>query len=87
MYIGYETEIAVLVDGILRKQTSVSICGGVEVWLRNYHTNSRKQAEQYANEVIAILHDPTKVQTSHKTKTAKKRKPKGRKVNGILYLI
>lgn len=88
MYIGYETEIAILIDGILRKQSSVRICGGVEVRLRTYHTNSRKQAEKYANEVIAILHDPTKVETSKpKTKTAKKRKPKGKKVNGILYLI
>ena len=86
MYIGYETEIAVLVDGILRKQSSVSICGGVEVRLRSYHTNSRKQAEQYANEVIAILHEPTKVEIS-KPKTAKKRKKKNKKVNGILYLI
>lgn len=87
MYIGYETEIAVIVDGILRKQTSVCICGGVEVKLRGYHTNSRKQAEKYANEVIAILHYPTKVETKPKPKTAKKRKPKGKKVNGILYLI
>ena len=72
MYIGYETETAVLIEGILRKQSSVSICGGVEVRLRSYHTNSRKEAEKYANEVIAILHDPTKVETS-KPKTAKKR--------------
>ena len=86
MYIGYEKEIAVLIDGILRKQTSVYICGSVEVRLRTYHTNSRKQAEKYANEVIAILHDPTKIEIS-KPKTAKKRKPKGKKVNGILYLI
>lgn len=87
MYIGYETETAVLIDGILRKQTSVKICGGVEVKLRSYYTNSRKQAEQYANEIIALLHTPTKVEISYKTKTAKKRKPKGKKVNGILYLI
>lgn len=87
MYIGYETETAVLIDGILRKQTSVRICGGVEVKLRGYYTNSRKQAEQYANEIIAILHDPTKVETKPKPQTAKKRKPKGKKVNGILYLI
>lgn len=86
MYIGYETETAVLVDAILRKQSFVCICGGVEVKLRSYYTNSRKQAEQYANEVIAILHEPTKVETS-KPKTAKKRKPKGKKLNGILYLI
>lgn len=77
MYIGYETEIAVLVDGILMKQTSVKICGGGEVKLRSYHTNSRKQAEKYANEVIALLHTPTE----------KKRSPKGKRINGILYLL
>lgn len=87
MYIGYEKETATIVEGIMAKQSSVQICGGVEVKLRNYHTNSRKQAEKYANEVIKILHDPTKVKTNHKPKTAKKRKPKGKKVNGILYLI
>ena len=86
MYIGYEKEIATIVEAIIAKQSSVRICGGVEVRLRNYHTNSRKQAEQYANEVIAILHEPTKVEIS-KPKTAKKRKPKGKRVNGILYLI
>ena len=85
MYIGYETEIAVLIDGILRKQTSVRICGGVEVRLRSYHTNSRKEAEKYANEVIALLHKPAEKKIT-KQKTAQ-RKPKGKKVNGILYLL
>lgn len=85
MYVGYETEIAVLIDGILRRQTSVRICGGVEVKLRSYYTNSRKQAEQYANEIIALLHTPTEKKVT-KQKTAR-RKPKGKKVNGIIYLI
>lgn len=85
---GYETEIAVLVDGILRKQTSVYICGGgVEVRLRSYHTDSRKQAEQYANEIINLLHTPAEKKVVKQPTTAKKRRPKGRRVNGILYLI
>ena len=87
MYIGYETEFAVLVDGILRKQTSVYICnGGVEVRLRSYHTDSRKQAEQSANEIINLLHTPAEKKVTKQTPTAKK-KPKGKKINGILYLI
>lgn len=87
MYIGYETEFAVLVDGILRKQTSVYITGGVEVRLRSYYTNSRKQAEQYANEIITLLHTPAEKKATKQPPTAKKRRPKGRRINGILYLI
>lgn len=83
MYIGYEKEIATIVDAIIAKQSSVWACG-VEIKLSNYHTSTRTKAVASANEIIGLLHTPT--QTVKKRKP-KKRKPKGKRVNGILYLI